>query len=71
MLPSRFCKLVILQGKVEMELELVTELEAEQRPAGKGREDPNMNPTLEEPKSVPYFKNNNNDDEEKKIIIIM
>lgn len=54
-----------------MELELVTESEAEQRPAGKGREDPNMNPTLEEPKSVPYFKNNNNDDEEKKIIIIM
>ncbi|XP_025096654.1 myoferlin-like isoform X4 [Pomacea canaliculata] len=40
----------VLTGKVEMELELVTESEAEQRPAGKGREDPNMNPTLEEPK---------------------
>lgn len=33
-----------------MELELVTKEEAEVRPAGKARDDPNMNPTLEPPK---------------------
>ncbi|XP_072905190.1 myoferlin-like [Hemitrygon akajei] len=39
----------VLTGKVELTLELVTELEAEERPAGKGREEPNMNPKLEPP----------------------
>ncbi|XP_052821675.1 myoferlin isoform X1 [Octopus bimaculoides] len=38
-----------LTGKLEMELELVTEDEAIQRPAGTGREDPNENPHLEPP----------------------
>ncbi|KAM8972365.1 fer-1-like protein 5 [Pelodytes ibericus] len=38
-----------LMGKVELSLEVVTELEAEERPAGKGREDPNMNPKLDPP----------------------
>ena len=33
-----------------MELELVTEVEAEERPAGLGQEEPNMNPTLDPPK---------------------
>lgn len=39
-----------LTGKVEMELEIVTEEEAETKPAGQGRDEPNMNPTLEPPK---------------------
>ena len=38
------------QGKVEMELELITEDEAALRPAGKARDEPNANPKLEEPK---------------------
>ncbi|WAR21900.1 MYOF-like protein [Mya arenaria] len=38
-----------LTGKVEMELELITKDEAETRPAGKARDEPNMNPVLEEP----------------------
>ncbi|XP_062502177.1 myoferlin-like isoform X2 [Corticium candelabrum] len=38
-----------LTGKIEMELELVTKEEAEARPAGPARDDPNMNPTLEPP----------------------
>lgn len=33
-----------------MELELVTASEAEERPAGQGQEEPNMNPHLEPPK---------------------
>lgn len=37
------------QGKVEMSLEIVTEQESEERPAGLGRDEPNMNPHLEEP----------------------
>ncbi len=41
---------LILQGKIEMELELVTEQEAEERPAAVARDDPNANPTLEPPK---------------------
>ena len=41
-----------LQGKVEMELELITAEEAETKPAGSGREEPNANPTLDPPKSV-------------------
>lgn len=32
-----------------MTLELLTEKEAEERPAGKGREEPNMNPVLKPP----------------------
>lgn len=45
------CKLVksVPQGKVEMTLEIVSEQEQEERPAGLGREEPNMNPRLEEP----------------------
>ena len=43
-----------LQGKVEMELELITMEEAETKPAGSGREEPNANPTLEPPKSVQF-----------------
>lgn len=39
-----------LQGKVEMTLEIVDEKEMEERPAGKGREEPNINPRLEPPK---------------------
>uniref|UniRef100_A0A672NK66 Myoferlin n=1 Tax=Sinocyclocheilus grahami TaxID=75366 RepID=A0A672NK66_SINGR len=39
----------ILAGKVEMTLEVVEEKEAEERPAGKGRDEPNMNPKLDPP----------------------
>uniref|UniRef100_A0A8C4H5S9 Dysferlin, limb girdle muscular dystrophy 2B (autosomal recessive) n=1 Tax=Dicentrarchus labrax TaxID=13489 RepID=A0A8C4H5S9_DICLA len=39
----------IIAGKVEMSLEIVTEQEHEERPAGNGRDEPNMNPHLEEP----------------------
>ncbi|XP_041065098.1 myoferlin isoform X2 [Carcharodon carcharias] len=39
----------ILAGKVEMTLEILTEQEAEQKPAGKARDEPNMNPKLEPP----------------------
>uniref|UniRef100_A0A7N8YDM2 Dysferlin, limb girdle muscular dystrophy 2B (autosomal recessive) n=1 Tax=Mastacembelus armatus TaxID=205130 RepID=A0A7N8YDM2_9TELE len=39
----------IIAGKVEMSLEIVTEQEQEERPAGLGRDEPNMNPHLEEP----------------------
>ncbi|NWX48711.1 MYOF protein, partial [Steatornis caripensis] len=38
-----------LSGKVELSLELLTAKEAEERPAGKGRKDPNMYPTLPAP----------------------
>ncbi|GAB0200176.1 fer-1-like protein 5 [Grus japonensis] len=37
------------RGKLELSLELLTAKEAEERPAGKGREDPNMYPTLPAP----------------------
>ena len=37
---------------MEMELELITAEEAETKPAGSGREEPNANPTLDPPKSV-------------------
>ncbi|CAH8549866.1 unnamed protein product [Schistosoma intercalatum] len=40
----------LLTGKIEMEMELVTKAEADLRPAGKAREDPNENPHLEQPK---------------------
>uniref|UniRef100_A0A7N8YQ95 Myoferlin n=1 Tax=Mastacembelus armatus TaxID=205130 RepID=A0A7N8YQ95_9TELE len=39
-----------LGGKVEMTLEIVTEADADERPAGKGRDEPNMNPKLDPPK---------------------
>ena len=35
-----------------MEIELLTVEEAEQKPAGQGREEPNQHPLLEEPKLV-------------------
>ncbi|XP_028820324.1 myoferlin-like [Denticeps clupeoides] len=41
---------VELGGKVEMSLEIVSEKEQDERPAGKGRDEPNMNPRLEPPK---------------------
>ncbi|KAM4710242.1 dysferlin [Discoglossus pictus] len=40
----------ILSGKVEMTLEIIGEQEHDERPAGIGREEPNMNPKLEDPK---------------------
>ena len=45
-----FYNILIFQGKVEMELELVTREEAEEWPAGQGQEEPNMNPHLDPPK---------------------
>ncbi|CAN9499770.1 unnamed protein product [Ophioblennius macclurei] len=39
----------VLGGKVEMTLEIVEEREMEERPAGKGRDEPNMNPKLDTP----------------------
>ncbi|XP_043568406.1 myoferlin isoform X1 [Chiloscyllium plagiosum] len=39
----------ILAGKVEMTLEIISEQEAEQKPAGKARDEPNMNPKLDPP----------------------
>ncbi|KAM8859825.1 myoferlin isoform 2-T2 [Spinachia spinachia] len=41
---------LVLGGKVEMTLEIVEEKEMEERPAGKGRDEPNMNPRLDPPK---------------------
>ncbi|KAM4591429.1 myoferlin [Odontesthes bonariensis] len=38
-----------LGGKVEMTLEIMEEKEMEERPAGKGRDEPNMNPRLDPP----------------------
>ncbi|XP_022619550.1 myoferlin isoform X1 [Seriola dumerili] len=39
----------VIGGKVEMTLEIVEEKEMEERPAGKGRDEPNMNPKLDPP----------------------
>lgn len=39
----------ILAGKIELTLEVLNEKEAEERPAGKGRDEPNMNPKLDPP----------------------
>ncbi|XP_041327128.1 fer-1-like protein 5 [Pyrgilauda ruficollis] len=39
-----------LSGKLELSLELLTAQEAEERPVGKGREEPNKHPTLPEPR---------------------
>lgn len=33
-----------------MTLEIVSEMQADERPAGKGRDEPNMNPKLDAPK---------------------
>lgn len=38
-----------LQGSIELEIEILTEAEAEVQAAGKGRKDPNEHPKLEEP----------------------
>ncbi|KAJ8406813.1 hypothetical protein AAFF_G00297290 [Aldrovandia affinis] len=38
-----------LGGKVEMTLEIVSEKEVDEKPAGKGRDEPNMNPKLDPP----------------------
>lgn len=43
------------QGKIEMEMELVSTEEAEERPAGEGREEPNLNPMLDPPKYVTFY----------------
>lgn len=40
----------IFQGKVEMELEILSEEEATEKPAGVARDDPNQHPTLDPPK---------------------
>ncbi|XP_071782869.2 myoferlin-like isoform X2 [Centroberyx gerrardi] len=40
----------VLGGKVEMTLEIVSEKDADEKPAGKGRDEPNMNPKLDPPK---------------------
>ncbi|XP_038179551.1 myoferlin isoform X1 [Arvicola amphibius] len=39
----------VMAGKVEMTLEVLNEREADERPAGKGRNEPNMNPKLDPP----------------------
>ncbi|XP_056658393.1 myoferlin isoform X3 [Monodelphis domestica] len=39
----------VMTGKVEMTLEVLNEKEVDERPAGKGRDEPNMNPKLELP----------------------
>ncbi|XP_051837627.1 myoferlin isoform X2 [Antechinus flavipes] len=39
----------VMTGKVEMTLEVLNEKEVDERPAGKGRDEPNMNPKLEPP----------------------
>jgi dysferlin len=39
-----------LTGKIEMELELVSEAESKERPVGRARDEPNQHPTLELPK---------------------
>lgn len=44
------CVSMLSKGKVEMTLEIVEERENEERPAGKGRDEPNMNPKLDPPK---------------------
>ncbi|XP_043919995.1 dysferlin isoform X2 [Protopterus annectens] len=40
----------IIAGKIEMTLEILSEQENDERPAGAGRDEPNMNPKLEDPK---------------------
>ena len=38
------------QGKLELEMEVVSADEEQLRPAGKARDEPNMNPVLDPPK---------------------
>ncbi|XP_064114142.1 myoferlin-like [Macrobrachium nipponense] len=38
-----------IAGKIEMEMEVLTEEEAKERPAGQGRDEPNLNPKLPDP----------------------
>ncbi len=38
-----------MKAKLELEVEIVSEEEAQLRPAGKARDDPNMNPKLDPP----------------------
>uniref|UniRef100_A0A3B3ZKA4 C2 domain-containing protein n=1 Tax=Periophthalmus magnuspinnatus TaxID=409849 RepID=A0A3B3ZKA4_9GOBI len=45
----------VVGGKVEMTLEIVNETEADERPAGKGRDEPNMNPKLDPPRPETSF----------------
>ncbi|XP_077157456.1 dysferlin isoform X2 [Paroedura picta] len=40
----------IMAGKLELTLEIISEQEQDERPAGLGRDEPNMNPKLEDPK---------------------
>uniref|UniRef100_A0A8D0GIT3 Dysferlin n=1 Tax=Sphenodon punctatus TaxID=8508 RepID=A0A8D0GIT3_SPHPU len=40
----------IIAGKLEMTLEIISEPENDERPAGLGRDEPNMNPKLDDPK---------------------
>ncbi|XP_023242600.1 myoferlin-like isoform X2 [Centruroides sculpturatus] len=40
---------MILGGKIEMEMEIISEEEVENKPAGHGRDEPNMNPVLDPP----------------------
>ncbi len=42
-------ELLFFKGKIELELEILTEEAARTKPAGRGREEPNENPKLEEP----------------------
>ncbi|KAG8000133.1 Myoferlin, partial [Nibea albiflora] len=54
-LPAEQLCVVSRKGKVEMTLEMVEEKEMDERPAGKGRDEPNMNPKLEPPNSSCWF----------------
>ena len=47
---KHFICVLCVQGKVEMEIELLSAAEVEARPAGQGRDDPNDHPHLEAPK---------------------
>ena len=40
---------IVIQAKLELEIEIVSEEESQLRPAGKARDDPNMNPKLDPP----------------------
>ena len=42
----------VFQGKVEMELEVLTKEDAEAKPAGRARDEPNENPRLKPPECV-------------------
>lgn len=41
-----------IKGKVELEIEIMTEDEAKEKPAGRARDEPNDNPHLEPPKYI-------------------